>query len=59
MDHFFTEDYYKLSGMSQLHKFMYNPMLLEKLLDDYWKQNKLFLSSVLVKQEIAQKLNQR
>ena len=57
MENFYTEDYYKLFGQTQLHKFMYNPTLLEKLLDDYWKQNRYMVTSVLVKQEIAQRLN--
>ena len=36
IQNFFVEDYYKINGSTQLHKFMYNPSLLEKLLDDYW-----------------------
>ena len=27
-----------------MHKFMYKPSLLEKLMDDYWNQNKNFIS---------------
>lgn len=37
IENFYTEDYYKINGTTQLHKFMYKPILLEKLLDDYWK----------------------
>ena len=33
---FYTEDFYKVEGQTQLHKFMFNPNILEKLLDDYW-----------------------
>ena len=50
---FYTEDYYKLDGQTLMHKFMYNPVLLDKLLDDFWLQNKIYLTTVLVKQEIA------
>ena len=32
---------------------MYKPSLLEKLLDDYWNQNKNLLTSVLVKKELT------
>ena len=37
MSHFYTEDYYKLQGQTTAHKFMDNPILLNKLIDDYWK----------------------
>ena len=50
---FYIEDYYKVDGQTQLHKFMYNPVLLDQLLDDYWSQDKMFLLAVLIKQEIA------
>ena len=29
---------------------MYNPRLLDKLLDDYWNENRNYLTAVLVKQ---------
>ena len=38
-----------------MHKFMYKPSLLEKLMDDYWNQNKNFITSVLVKKELFTK----
>ena len=52
VESYFVNDYYKINGQTQLHKFMYKPILLEKLMDDYWKQNQNFLTSVLVKQEV-------
>ena len=30
---------------------MYNPVLLERLIDDYWCQDKDFLTAVLTKEE--------
>ena len=42
-----------------MHKFIYNPILLDKILDDYWNENKFYLTTVLVKQEIAQITNER
>ena len=42
-----------------MHKFIYNPILLDKILDDYWHENKFYLTTVLVKQEIAQITNER
>ena len=56
---FYTEDYYKIDGQTRMHKFMYNPELLDKLLDDFWLQNKIYLTTVLVKQEIAQQRTQK
>lgn len=53
IQNFYTEDYYRIDGQTQMHKFMYNPTLLEKILDDYWSQNKIFITSVLVKQQIG------
>ena len=42
-----------------MHKFMYNPLLLEKILDDYWSQKKIYITSVLVKQQIGSKITQK
>ena len=42
-----------------MHKFMYNPILLDKLLDDFWSQQKIFLTTVLVKQEVGQERIQK
>ena len=39
-----------------MHKFMYKPSLLEKLMDDYWDQNKNYLTSTLVKKELFTKI---
>ena len=36
IENFYTEDYYKIDGQTLMHKFMYNPDLLDKLLDDFW-----------------------
>ena len=38
-DNHYTEDYYKLNGATLMHKYMYNPAQLSKMMDDYWKQN--------------------
>ena len=54
ISNFYTEDYYKLSGQTHLHKFMFNTVLLEKLLDDYWHQNQNYITAVLVKEELKQ-----
>ena len=39
-----------------MHKFMYNPLLLKKILDDYWSKKKIYITSVLVKQQIGSKI---
>ena len=36
VEKFFVRDYYKINGQTQMHKFMYKPVLLEKLMDNYW-----------------------
>ena len=36
-----------------MHKFMFKPSLLEKLMDDYYRQNKNFLTTALVKKDEA------
>ena len=51
LPNFYTEDYYKLDGETQLHKFMYNTLLLERLIDDYWCQNRDDMTTLLVKKE--------
>ena len=51
IQNFFVNDYYKINGQTLMHKFIHKPVLLEKLMEDYWKQNKNFLTSVLVKKE--------
>ena len=58
MSNFYTEDYYKIDGQTQMHKFMYNPVLLEKILDDYWHQKRIYATSVLVKQQIGARVTQ-
>ena len=30
---------------------MYNTVLLERLIDDYWRQNQVYMTTVLVKKE--------
>ena len=59
IENFYTEDYYKIDGQTLMHKFMYNPILLDKLLDDFWNQQKIFLTTVLVKQEVGQERIQK
>lgn len=51
LEAFFTEDYYKIEGRSPLHKLKYKPLLLNKLLDDYWNQNPNYLTAVLAKED--------
>ena len=36
VENYFVMDYYKINGQTQMHKFMYKPSLLGKLMDDYW-----------------------
>ena len=51
MSQFYAEDYYKLSGLTQAHKLVQNSQLLERLLDDYWRQYPISLTTVLVKRD--------
>ena len=47
-NNFYIEDYYKINGATQLHKLASNRQLLEMILENYWKQNPIYLTSVLV-----------
>lgn len=49
-DRFYTGDYYKLEGRTTLHKFMEQPLLLNKLIDCYQAENVMFLTTLLVKE---------
>ena len=37
IDQFYIDDYYKIEGQTNLHKFMYNPDKLERIIDCYWE----------------------
>lgn len=47
---FFVEDYCRINGCSPLHKCITDPAQIEKILDCYWRQNRMFVASVLVKE---------
>ena len=44
---FYTEDIYRIHGETQLSKLIEKPLLLEKLLDNYWLQERLCIASLL------------
>jgi hypothetical protein len=45
--HFYTDDFYVIDGQNSMHKFMENPTMIEKMLDEYWQQNPIMLLGVL------------
>lgn len=47
---FYTSDYYKIMGNTIMHKFMQQPVLLNKLIDCYCAENPIFLTTLLVNQ---------
>jgi hypothetical protein len=51
---FYPQDYYKIKGQTTLHKYKYDPMVLEKILDCYWQLDKKYVLSVLVKSQTFQ-----
>lgn len=52
--HYFTEDFYCIEGRNTLHKHIYDPAQIERILDDYWRQNPLYILNVLVKEDLAE-----
>lgn len=45
---FYPDDYYKIKGRNILHKYKYEPEVLEKIFECYWKIDRPYILSVLV-----------
>lgn len=54
---FYPKDYYKIKGQSTLHKFKYDTNVLERILDCYWRMDKRYCLSPLVRSQTFKALD--
>ena len=56
INNFYADDYYKICGQTLMHKFMYYPEKLEKMLDCYWQQRPVLITQVLIRNQESREI---